>query len=147
MKFAGKEFKGMTDEELDRKTREAVDKAGGSWHLQAMLLRDLADVISTEENEKLESLKRPPVIEDSEAWGEAICLCLAFLRRCRMKETIATMQLEVGNLPRDVGYSKGSEIDGVFKELLRNKKKIPIEDRVHEFAKGLKVEKRRKKVK
>lgn len=104
---------------LDNLSLEAVENAGGSNFIQASYFRYLCIATIGNQNEKLQSLQPNISIQrDSAAWEQALKLCLAFLRRRKMDQTLSAIRHEYSECPKTTGFSRASEIDIKFNQLL-----------------------------
>lgn len=150
MKLHGVDLSTLPDEEVERKVQLTMMRTGATRNVQAIFVRKTCAAVSTQSNPQFETLKRKPVIEDNEPWKEAFCLCLAYLKRYHMQETLECIKLECENTPTSTGYTRGSEVDTVFNTIFKTAIKRndeTFDDKVKKFAKNLKVEKRKKKQK
>jgi hypothetical protein len=121
---------------LDEQTGRAVRVSGGSNFLQAEYTKEVALVAMENRRGLIEYLYPEANIMNSEAWTKAFMLAVGFLRRYKMNQTIATIRAEFRDTPRSSVYSRGSEIDQVFKGLLevsRALKDFSFEERVARF--------------
>lgn len=112
------DLQNMKDKELKNQIAAEMGKKGVMANLQARLLHETCSVISDAKSGTLSSLEPQIKVEPKEdAWEEAICLVVAYLKRYKMKETVQTMRLEFTPTPNHTGYKKGSEVDDIFESL------------------------------
>jgi hypothetical protein len=79
-------------------------------------------------------------IGDSKAWVDALRLAIAFLKRYKMTDTVATLRMEAPNAPKQTGYGRASEVDAAFGDVLDVATALAsftIDDRVTTFAEEL----------
>jgi hypothetical protein len=118
----------------------AVAAAGGVNHVQGGYYRHVAEFVMTEPAEFLESIKPVIRIGDSKAWVDALRLAIAFLKRYKMADTVATLRVEAPNAPKQTGYGRASEVDSAFGGLLdvaTDLASFAFDDRVTTFAEEL----------
>ena len=112
---------------IDDLTLEEVEKVGGSNYIQASYFRYLCVATIGNQNPKLECLQPNLSIDkDSSAWEQALKLCLAFLRRRKMDQTLSAIRHEYSDCPRSTGYSHAAEVDIKMDQLLGLKPSTPI---------------------
>lgn len=104
---------------IDDLTLQEVERVGSSNYIQASYFRYLCVATIGNQNPKLESLQpNISINQDSPAWNQALKLCLAFLRRRKMDQTLSAIRHEYLDCPKSTGYSHASEVDIKMDQLL-----------------------------
>ena len=131
------DLQNMKDKELKNKIANEMGKKGVMSNLQACLLHETCSAVKASNSGTLSSLQPQIKIEPKEdAWEEAVCLVVAYLKRFRTKETVQTMRLEFPATPNHTGYKKGSEVDDIFDslfDLVDRDLDVTFEERVDQF--------------
>jgi hypothetical protein len=128
-------------EELNRQTAYVIERNGGHNILYAEYLKLTADLAAESEATIFGHLQ--PEIKYTKkdvAFMNALKFCMAFLKSYKMKETLETMKIEFPELPRKTGYSRRSELENTWSNLLNTLddiKKLSIEDRVEAFSEAV----------
>ncbi|EAX89621.1 hypothetical protein TVAG_257010 [Trichomonas vaginalis G3] len=125
-------------EKLNQETAKAVQSSGGINYLYAEYIRKVANRVVQSEDSVVDRLQ-PNVHVDikEEAWRQAICVTLAYLKRFKMEESIATMRTEFPETPAKSGYSKRSDLEAFFSEtadIISEVKRKNFDKRVKAFA-------------
>lgn len=125
-------------ERLNQDTAKAVEASGGINYLYAEYIRKVANRVVASEDTIVDRLQ-PNVHVNirEEAWRQAICVTLAYLKRFKMEESIATMRSEFPETPVKSGYSKRSDLEAFFSEtadIISDMKRKNFDRRVKEFA-------------
>ena len=128
-------------EELDRQTAYVIEKNGGHNILYAEYLRLTADLASESEATVFDHLQ-PEITytKKDAAFMNALKYCMAYLKSYKMTETLETMKIEFPDLPKKTGYSRRSELENSWANLLNTidqVKRIPIEVQVAEFSRAV----------
>ena len=137
----------VKQERLDEGTVKAVTKAGGTNFIQSEYIKEVAKVAIKSESATLTAVKPHVKVHSTKAWNQALLLAVAFLKRYKMNQTIETLRTEYPETPKSTGYSRASEVEGSFNDLLaladdlknvkfRERVEIfeqDIEDQIHEF--------------
>ncbi|OHT07153.1 hypothetical protein TRFO_01273 [Tritrichomonas foetus] len=105
-------------DDLDKKTVQAVAEAGGPNHIQAEYFNLICKSVLGSENEKFKELQPKLDIPDYEYYSRAVKLVLAYLLRHRMTYTVSCIRHEYGKCPKQTGFNKPSEVDSYIKELI-----------------------------
>lgn len=139
------------DQELKQSINQVFEKKGVTHNLQARLLHETCNEIMTTDSGALTSLHPQIKIQrDVDAWEEAICLVVAYLKRYRMKETAQTMRKEYSATPSHTGYKRGSEVDDIFDilfDLIERDIHVTFEEKVEDFIQTTKIQEPMKPVK
>lgn len=137
------DLQNMKDKELKNQIAAEMGKKGVMANLQARLLHETCSVISDAKSGTLSSLEPQIKVEPKEdAWEEAICLVVAYLKRYKMKETVQTMRLEFTPTPNHTGYKKGSEVDEIFDtlfDIIDRDFDMTFEQRVENFIQNAQI--------
>ena len=128
-------------EELDRQTAYVIEKNGGHNILYAEYLRLTADLAADSEATVFDHLQ-PEITytKKDAAFMNALKYCMAYLKSYKMNETLETMKIEFPDLPKKTGYSRRSELENSWSNLLNTidkVKRIPIEVQVAEFSRAV----------
>lgn len=121
---------------LDRETKLAIVKCGGKNNCQARYFQELSSYVVKSEISAFEYLQPDLKIKNSRAWGQALNLVNAYLKRYKMELTLKTMKKEFANNPKTTSYKNTSIIDSTFNNLISFSKdlsKMSFEERVHKF--------------
>ena len=85
--------------------------------VQSRFLKEIAKLVHKDNNPRLFSLMSYPKQRDTLAWNKALNFCVAFLRRYKMEETLKTIRAEGGNIPKETGFAKSSDLERFYKRL------------------------------
>lgn len=125
-------------EKLNQDTAEAVEKAGGINYLYAEYIHKVLTHVTNSDETVVERLQpNVRVNMEDEAWRQAVCLTLAYLKRHKMEESIQTMRTEFPDTPAKSGFAKKSDLEGFFEEIggtIQEIKSTAFEKRVKLFA-------------
>ncbi|OHS92984.1 hypothetical protein TRFO_12176 [Tritrichomonas foetus] len=128
----------------DEELKDYMYNKGVTCNIQARLLHETCNEIQNSDSAALSSLQPQIRIERNvDAWEEAVCLVVAYLKRYRMKETVQTMRKEFAATPAHTGYKKGSEVDDIFDalfDIIERDMKKSFEERVDHFIKTTQIE-------
>lgn len=104
---------------IDDLTLRDVENVGSSNFIQASYFRYLCVATIGNSNPKLESLQpKLSIDKGSPAWEQALKLCLAFLRRRKMDQTLSAIRHEYSDCPKTTGYSHAADVDIKMEQLL-----------------------------
>lgn len=128
-------------EDLNRQTAYVIEKNGGHNLLYAEYLRLTADLAAESEATVFGHLQ-PEITytKKNAAFMNALKFCMAYLKSYKMHETLETMKIEFPELPKKTGYSRRSELENSWSNLLNTIdqiKKMPIEEQVAAFSKAV----------
>ena len=104
---------------IDDLTLREVENVGSSNYIQASYFRYLCVATIGNSNPKLECLQpNLSINKDNPAWEQALKLCLAFLRRRKMDQTLSAIRHEYSDCPKTTGYSHAADVDIKMDQLL-----------------------------
>lgn len=109
----------VKQEKLDEEVARVIGEAGGFNFLQTKFLLETCRDIHESNYPNLVALKDKPRIEKSKAWHKALCMCLAYLKRHKMTETVQTLKTEYPDAPKATGFQRGSELDMAMTDVLK----------------------------
>jgi hypothetical protein len=125
---------------LDELTVRAINAAGVVNILQLRYVKQVAEVLMADSSESLISLKPVIRIAISQAWTDALRLAIAFLKRYRLTQTLATVRTEYPEAPKTTGYGRVSEVDAAFADVLDTSDDLadlPFDEKVAAFTEEL----------
>ena len=123
---------------LNEDTEEAVKSSGGVNFLYAEYIHKILErVVNSDDTvvDRLQPNVRVNIRE--EAWRQAICVTLAYLKRFKMEESIATMRTEFPETPAKSGFAKKADLELFFSDIagvISEMKDMKFDRRVKLFA-------------
>lgn len=128
----------LKQQRLEEESQIAIEKAGGHNFLQAEFYRKFAER-AIGNDEPILSRVQPDINinMNNEAWRQAVCVTLAYLKRFKMEESIATLRTEFKDTPNKSGFSKKADLEEFFEDVANviiDKKSQSLEKRVALFS-------------
>ena len=125
-------------EKLNEDTAAAVQNSGGVNFLYAEYIHKVLQHVVNSDDTVVERFQ-PNVRVDmqQEAWRQAICVVLAYLKRFKMDESIQTMRTEFPDTPSKSGFAKKADLEMFFTDIadvISQVKSTSFERRVKLFA-------------
>ena len=125
-------------EKLNEETAAAVLNSGGVNFLYAEYIHKVLQHVVNSDDTVVERLQ-PNVRVDltQEAWRQALCVVLAYLKRFKMDESIQTMRTEFPETPAKSGFAKKADLELFFSDtadIITQIKSTSFEKRVKLFA-------------
>jgi uncharacterized protein (DUF58 family) len=115
----------------------AVTEAGGVNFIHARFVQEVAELVMHDPPESVISVQPTIRVGDSEAWGRAFRLAIAYLNRFKMNQTSGTVKMEFPETPKSTGYTRASGVDAAFHDLLEvieDLEQVPFDEKVDAFV-------------
>jgi hypothetical protein len=113
-----------------------VTAAGGTNFVQSEWVKQVAGVVQADESGTFLSIRSNVQIGEAQVWQQALRLAMAFLKRYKMSQTLATVKIEYPECPKSTGFSRASEVEAAFRNLslvVGELAELPFEERVAQF--------------
>lgn len=133
----------LKQERLDQEVVKAVERAGGTNFVQSEYIKEVAKVAIESESPTLTSVRPNVRIFNTEAWNKSLLIVLAFLKRYKMNQTVETVRLEYPMTPKSTGFSRASELEAAFSDLLAladDLRNVEFQERVALFEQDIEDE-------
>lgn len=141
----------VKQERLNEETQQEIEKAGATNFLQAEFYHKFAEHAIGSDDPLLSRVQPNPNIDmNNEAWREALCVTLAYLKRYKMTESIETLRTEFPDTPAKSGFQRKQDLESFFEDvatIIVDMKSRPLEKRISMFSEeaGLPPPKRKEK--
>ena len=125
----------ISEEKLKELVTKEMEKKGGNNYYQAWYYQESAAVAVNSNNPLLANIQPNPKKDDlTEGWFHAYQFVRLFLEEHKMKQTLKTIETELGALPQLDDTFKSINYNEFFKGLIPyTKQKKSIQERVKEF--------------
>ena len=134
---------GLSQDRLDQQVVKAVSQAGGTNFIQSEYIKEVAKVAIESDSPSLTEVHPNVRIFGTKAWNQAILIVLAFLKRYKMNQTVETIRMEHAMAPKSTGFSRASELDAAFSDLLAladDLRNVSFQERVSLFEQDIEDE-------